>query len=68
MLGEEHPDVAVGMNNLASVLHDQNKLDEAAQLYQESIAIRKKVYGEEHPDVAIDLNNLALLLKDQAGF
>ena len=46
----------------------QGKLDEAAPLYKESLAFRKKVFGDEHPKVAIALNNLAVLLKAQARY
>ena len=64
--GDEHPQVAAGLNNLAALLdEDPKNWDEAEKLYKESLAIRKKVLGEEHPDVAGSLNNLALLLSDQ---
>ena len=43
----------------------QGKLDEAALLYKEAIAIWNKVHGDEHPLVATGLNNLALLLWNQ---
>jgi hypothetical protein len=46
VLGPEHPDMATGLNDLAS-------------LYQEAFRIRQKVLGSEHPDTAISLNNLA---------
>ena len=65
VLGEEHPSVATGLNNLAELLKDQGKDDEATPLYKESLAIRKKVFGDEHPKVATALNNLASLLQDQ---
>ena len=42
----------------------QGKLDEAAPLYKEAIAIWKKVHGDEHPLVATGLNNLAVLLDE----
>ena len=57
--------MATGLGNLGMLLEDQGKLDEAAPLLQESLAIRKKVHGEEHPDVAGSLHTLALLLKKQ---
>ena len=65
-LGDEHPKVAIRLNNLAALLdEDPKNWDEAEKLYKESLAIRKKVLGEEHPDVAQGLNNLAQLLKAQ---
>jgi tetratricopeptide (TPR) repeat protein len=78
VLGEEHPDVAASLNNLAGLLYAQGKYDEAVPLYQQSLAIMRKVcavhltassrdhsckvLGEEHPAVATSLNNLAVLL------
>ena len=41
----------------------QGKLDDAKPLYEEALAIWKKVHGEEHPLVATGLNNLAQLLE-----
>ena len=52
MLGEEHPDVAQSLNNLAALYENQGKYDEAEKMFEESLAIRKKMLGEEHPDVA----------------
>ena len=43
----------------------QGKYDEAMPLYEEAIAIFKKVLGEEHPNVAILMNNLAGLHQQQ---
>ena len=52
---------------LLSVWRTQGKLDEAKPYYEQSLAIRKKVFGDEHPDVASGLNNLAQLLSDQVS-
>ena len=46
MLGEEHPDVADSLNNLASLYKNQGKYDEAEKMYNEALAIRKKMLGE----------------------
>jgi tetratricopeptide (TPR) repeat protein len=83
-LGEEHPDVAGSLNNLAALLEAQGKYDEAEPLYRQSLAIDRKVsvlmyvclfhrtssqvYGDEHPEVATDLNNLAVLLEAQGKY
>lgn len=32
-------------------------------MFEESLAIRRKVLGNEHPDVAESINNLAWLLR-----
>ena len=50
--GEEHPDVAQSMNNLAALYYSQGKYEVAEPLYVDALAISKKLLGEEHPDVA----------------
>ena len=69
VLGENHPDVARSLGNLAGLLQAQNKLAEAEPLYRRAIAIRKSTLGENHPDVATSLRNLGVLLdKKREGF
>ena len=68
MLGDEHPDVADSLNNLASLYKNQGKYDEAEKMFKESLAMRKKMLGEEHPDVAQSLNNLAALYENQGKY
>ena len=60
--GPEYPNVARGLNSLAGLLSDTNRLAEAEPLFRRALAIDEKSFGPEHPDVARDLNNLALLL------
>jgi tetratricopeptide (TPR) repeat protein len=84
VLGEEHPEVASALNNLAGLLEAQGKYDEVEPLHQQSLAIWRKVcaihfaassrdhsckvLGEEHPSVAASLNNLAGLLESQGKY
>jgi hypothetical protein len=63
-LGPDHPSVARGLNNLALLLQDTNRLSDAEPLMRRALAIDEVSFGPDHPDVAIDLNNLALLLQD----
>src|SRR5262249_57565507 len=56
--------VALVLNNLASLCHNQRKLAEAEALYQRALAIRRQAYGSHHPMVAQSLNNLASLYPD----
>ena len=51
------------LNNLAQLLQDTNRLEEAEPLMRRALAIDEKSYGPEHPNVAIRLNNLAQLLQ-----
>jgi len=65
VLGPEHPDTAISLNNLANVLRAQDDLAEARPLSERALAISEKVLGPEHPDTAISLTNLANLLWSQ---
>jgi tetratricopeptide (TPR) repeat protein len=70
MLGPDHPDTALSLNNLALLLQDQDELAAARASHERALAIREKVLGPDHPDTAESLNNLALSLQalgDLAG-
>ena len=68
VLGEEHPDVARSLNNIASLHKDQGDYERATPLLERSLQIWEKVLGEEHPDVARSLNNIAMLHQDQGDY
>jgi tetratricopeptide (TPR) repeat protein len=65
VLGAEHPDTVLSLNNLALLLHTQGDNEGARPLYERALAIREKALGPEHPSTATSLNNLALSLHDQ---
>jgi len=60
--GPDHPKVATGLNNLAALLQETNRLSKAEPFMRRALAIDEKSYGPDHPTVARDLNNLATLL------
>ena len=60
-LGEEHPDYANSLNNLAALYRALGAYDRAEPLFCQALEIKKKALGEWHPDYANSLNNLALL-------
>lgn len=62
-LGANHSEVAIRLNNLATLLMSTNRLQEAEPLMRRALAIDEASFGPNHPNVAIRLNNLALLLK-----
>jgi tetratricopeptide (TPR) repeat protein len=68
LLGEEHPDVAQSLNNLASLYYSQGRYAQAEQLIQQALELTRHLLGEEHPDVATSLNNLALLYYSQGRY
>ncbi|MFM6248613.1 MAG: tetratricopeptide repeat protein, partial [Dolichospermum sp.] len=55
-LGENHPDVANSLNNLAALYYNQGRYTEAEPLYIRARSIREQQLGENHPDVATSLN------------
>ncbi len=61
--GNNHPRVAVRLNNLAALLKVTNRLAEAEPLMRRALHIDEFSLGNDHPDVATDLNNLAQLLQ-----
>ena len=61
-LGENHPQVAAGLNNLAILLMRQGKFTEAEPLCREAIEKGKQALGENHPQVVEALKTLAKIL------
>ena len=61
--GDEHADVAGGINRLARVMRHLGEYAESERLYRSALAMQRKLLGDEDPKVATILNNLAILLK-----
>lgn len=57
--GDDHPQVAILMNNLAITLAELGRPGDAEPYYLESLAIQKRLLGE-HPDVANSMNNIGM--------
>ena len=68
ILGPEHPDTALSLNNLALLYDSQANYPAAVPLYQRALKINEKILGPEHPDTASSLNNLAGLYDSQANY
>ena len=60
-LGEQHPNYAGSLNNLALLYYNMADLSRAEPLYVQSMEIFKAALGEQHPEYANSLNNLARL-------
>ncbi len=67
-LGEDHPDYAKWLNNLAELYRAQGKYGEAESLYERVLEINETALGENHPNMAAALNNHALLYKSQGKY
>ena len=61
-------DFASTLNNLAGLYRSQGRYSEAEPLYEQALALRKRLLGEEHPDVAESLNDLAGLYDSQGRY
>lgn len=59
--GNDHPDVATTLNNLAGVYYAQGRYQKAESLYLQALKMRRYLLGVHSPEVATTLNNLALL-------
>jgi tetratricopeptide (TPR) repeat protein len=68
VLGKEHPDTLMSMNDLASLLESQGKYDEAEPIYRQTLQLSEKVLGKEHPGTLTSINNLAFLLESQGKY
>ena len=68
ILGDDHPDTAISLNNLALLYSAQGRYGEAESLYKQALAIVRRVLGEDHPNTAISLSSLALLYQSQGRY
>ncbi|MEH2261099.1 tetratricopeptide repeat protein [Nostoc sp.] len=67
-LGEQHPDFAASLNNLAGLYKSQGRYSKAEPIYIQALALNRKRLGKKHPSVASSLNNLAGLYKSQGRY
>ncbi|OBQ14090.1 MAG: hypothetical protein AN482_02890, partial [Anabaena sp. LE011-02] len=58
LLGDDHPDVASSLNNLAGLYYSQGKYNEAEPLYQQALNIFEQRLGVDHPHTIIVRGNL----------
>ncbi|NIM18544.1 MAG: tetratricopeptide repeat protein [Candidatus Aminicenantes bacterium] len=63
--GQEHPAVAIRLNNLGEAWRVLGEPKKAIEYYEQALTIFKKVYGENHPNVASALNNLGVIYLQQ---
>jgi tetratricopeptide (TPR) repeat protein len=61
LLGDDHPDVAESLNNLAGLYESQGKYKEAEPLYQQALNIFEQRLGVDHPHTIIVRGNLERL-------
>jgi tetratricopeptide (TPR) repeat protein len=66
--GYNHPTTLTTRNDMAIVLGEQGKYEEALQAFQEVYDIEKNILGPERPSTLIARNNMALVLKKQGKY
>jgi len=62
LLGDNHPDVALSLNNLARLYDSQGRYTEAEPLLLEAIKIATQVLGDNHPDSQTIMENYKTML------
>ncbi|KAH6629430.1 kinesin light chain 3 [Boeremia exigua] len=68
VLGSEHPDTLISVNNLGSVLESQGKHKEAEAMHRRALEAREKTLGREHPSTLASMSNLGLVLERQGKY
>jgi len=64
LTSEETPELAVNVNGLGSILHDQHKYQDAVKQYMRALTINMKTVGSNHPETAATYNNLGNVYQD----
>ncbi|KAF8133603.1 hypothetical protein K438DRAFT_1739049 [Mycena galopus ATCC 62051] len=59
ILGDDHPDTMIAMNNLAYTYHSLGQFEEAEQLELVALEKQRKILSDEHPDTLTTMNYLA---------
>ena len=60
VLGPEHSDTLLTMNNLAGVLGDEGRNAEAEKMFRELVEIQTRVLGADHPQTAESVYNVGV--------
>src|SRR5262245_10938566 len=66
---QDHPNLALSLDNLAFVLVVRSKHAAAEPLYREALATRRRMHPKkDHPDVALSLKKLAVVLHGRGNY
>lgn len=60
-LGEDHPDVALSLNDTGWFYYLKGDYDRAEDYHLRCLELERELYDPEHPTIALSLNNLALI-------
>lgn len=67
-LPDQGSNLSVNLNNLAILLQEDGKLEEADALFSEAVALVDDIYGFEHPFMAYTLNGYSGVHQDRGDF
>src|SRR5262249_4181471 len=67
-LGENHPEAAHALEQVASSLHAQGKYGEAEELLRKALALSGPVLGEEHQQTGGSRNRLGAVLSGRGKY
>jgi hypothetical protein len=65
LYGTEHPDIALQLSNLASLLGARGDHDEWIAMARQALEMRRKLFGPDHEQVAMSLSNLGDALEQK---
>jgi ABC-type transporter Mla subunit MlaD len=66
VLGPDHSEIGVLLNNLAVMHRQAGQLDEALSHYVRALPLLQRTLGEQHPTVVTCAENLSALTYDTA--
>jgi len=67
-VGAAHPSTLTSMNNLANVLDNQGKYEQAEEMHRQALRLKETVLGKEHPSTLTSMSNLASVLRNQGKY
>jgi tetratricopeptide (TPR) repeat protein len=68
ILGNDHPNTAGSINNMAILCKNMGDYNSALLLYKEALEIKRRVLGNDHPDTASGINNIGMLYQSKGDY
>ena len=68
VLGKERPSTLTSMNNLATLLRNQGKYEQAEEILQKILRLSETVLGKEYPSTRMSMNNLEMVPRNQGKY
>jgi Flp pilus assembly protein TadD len=65
VLGADHPDTIISVNNLAVCIDRQGRSVEAEPIFRQALEARTRVLGADHPSTIASVHNLASCIDSQ---